>query len=929
MQLYIDLLKGRPIGSRNRNVKYISRRRDPQTGKWIYDRFEELDALKRPAGQLLVVEPDPALEQARTSDEIEQIVREQPLGNVDPLELAARLLDIQTGKRVRAGDKKSGRISPFPPDAVAKFGSDDALQQELHTRPATTLLTLGMVHSTHDTRRVNDQIALEWEDVIRNLSWRDAKALSATATYQAKAGEGQVSRARFIEESRDAAQKRLRMRRKVNATRDTAIAEHKRWLAKRNAKGSETTAEQSAQKLATLMESESPGTKASKAFRLTTQTALQQHERWLRDQRRAGKSVTPEASAQQFASLRYDAEEKYLIPTLAPKPEKYVSPTRAFMSERAAEFQQVGHLALINRMRQYRAKPQDPNDRFDRIAFSTIKHAIHRAAMDDAKKNGMIEEYLPERDKNDPMQHIWTNKPLAPDDSLDLKRLELKAKPLIAQLFGKQRLHPSLARVFQARWWLEDDAEHEYVSTAADAAHSAEQHDAPAFRYNRERPWTEIIAKYPVWDDPDRPGEKVDLREMSSAAATLKLSKWYTQARTKIASHLYTDADQETPDGNVMHVEMDGSEQTAVDHMVRLATGITPSKAIAPTKAGRMILRYLSLQHMLGSGRRSVATSAELPATKQVITRKLLPRVGAVYTNHDDTPAVQFFGHPDHQELARRLGIDTAKLKGVVTRRGVSATAPSQRVLNVANSLHQRYEWLRTLPASQRAGVRLGANNKLRLLSALDKPLDAYHKAATAYHAELGKLRATKVTRRELARQEVDQRASQASLVTAQRNLARAQAALKAHPTATKDAARAARLVASAQQARAQVIQQKAALARISAHQERKADVPTKAEADARYQAQKARAEAAAQVYKVAASRIQTALPGVVDQYEELIGSRHGVPPELRTEAALTLARERKSVSTTLDLIEHLHRAVAKSAPEGNLLKALMEPWRC
>jgi hypothetical protein len=602
MRLLLDLAKSRPRGSQNKHRKYLQRYQD-ETGTWQYVMPVELTTAPKPVAEPEVINPVAVQALPPLADDTD-----------------ATFYAIELSDAIMA-DKNAA------PDWVhEKYPSQQKLVEELRQRPATTLLSLGVVSAASASREFKNQLMLEWKPIIRGVARKNAMAMSETTHWQALA--------------------------------DTDASKPRRRDDDDPSRGA-------------------PRSMVGDYIRVTTD-----------------------------------------------------------------EFASHGTLTMLTALQGYTPKLGDPQDRFDKLAYTVLKFAVRDRAREEQRHQGAITAFLPDNIAPDNDVRMMSTQPLKPDDAAELARVTPTALTVLATALRGKDLHPTYRRVLAARLWLSDpggveagevQAHGEYVESRI---HHATVNNEAA-EYDRRKTWHRnwagpngVEAAHATWVDPET--EKVvDLREMPEATKRRLFAKWYQHGLTAILKEISKTG-----------VEgKDAVPESVIQSALGLKVHPDSVDRLRLNQKGVALKRYLQLESKLAADSRrrhdGVATDPKLISTDFVPPK---PIRQMAYEEVYQRPGVQFF--VDNTALAAKLGIDVDTLRGVYTTKHSPFGAQRMRVARNAERYHEALAKLQGMDKRKLTKIATLEQAKATALRAIEsKHLPKLHAAAIAYSNAIAALR--------------------------------------------------------------------------------------------------------------------------------------------------------------------------------------------
>lgn len=378
---------------------------------------------------------------------------------------------------------------------------------------------------------------------------------------------------------------------------------------------------------------------------------------------------------------------------------------------------QDGVEKLLNIARKYDVAKDDPNRRFDRLAFVAVSNEIKKQSRLRAEQAKTDVPIVHESDVDQAMRQNarggGSMEPLSPHENAELKRVTPIARRALYEAVSK--LSQAERRVIEARLWL--DEPDEGGVPMLDAAPSEEERLTRKKRQekfderiasaeekgevvarrkptNWQREWSgqgSIAEKYRGWTDPDT-NETFDINEYSQSGQRELLQRYYQRGVASLMRELSVPIGRQRPmkggkpvvhpdafqpnaewrqhENHVM-VQLTSSEiknLSAEDQLAYVALGGQPRVL---TQQGKAVKRYLQIEAKLATQNRRRwmdpahvremdSTTTMKPNPFKVVGKQFpTPRVAhdIRYESPRDNQAIKWFTSSANQELATRLGM--------------------------------------------------------------------------------------------------------------------------------------------------------------------------------------------------------------------------------------------------------------------------------
>lgn len=413
------------------------------------------------------------------------------------------------------------------------------------------------------------------------------------------------------------------------------------------------------------------------------------------------------------------------------------SKVRRHMSRVTSDMAQNLTATLTELMTSY-TPTTEPTDRFDRLAYVTMRNTASSLARQWAKQHGQLVPFVHESEKDDAAHRLRQNAPLSPQEMAELSMLSTNARQALANAF--ESMHPTHRAVFLARQYLDDPeeeraeiSERNALRDVTIAAHEQQGKQLPRLRHMRkERSWQAIAAKHPRVIDPST-GKELVLHgdgALHQTARDKHLSKLYTEAADHLRRYFSTSGHSvDSPKHERTEVLMGDASLPREERSRRVLTN-----------EGRDVMRYLELERKLadsarGARRATIASEEDrtiygtLPEGKTrsyIIAGKrktvpVTPRmeplrqqvvIPAVSTStstrqHTADPAINYFNAPDNAGLAAKLGLHSG-----ASTRGSRLQSPGTSITTLPN-VRPGQHTMRHVAAAQQHYERLESYKKL------------------------------------------------------------------------------------------------------------------------------------------------------------------------------------------------------------------------
>ena len=387
---------------------------------------------------------------------------------------------------------------------------------------------------------------------------------------------------------------------------------------------------------------------------------------------------------------------------------------------------QEARLSLMELAHKYRAS-EKKNDRFDKLAYATIRNQLKRRTRNDAIKDRTHVPIVREGDVEEAARKQGGKEPLSPREVTELKESTPLAKMAIHRIL--QTMPEAYGRILSARLWLDKPADELKQLDAKGAALEAKIMEAEeagtTITRVRRAPGTwmrnltgkdSVVEQYPTWTDPHS-GEVVDLAAMTKTSQFRQLDRWWNEARAHLLRNLSvpvkrhepTDSPAHIPDsewkdgGYHVEVPVDQKDMTNEELLTHLAMGAPLTQTRVLSSEGKAVRRYLELEtklarenrrrwhsdepavnytakpvhevsYNIGGKKVQLLNPPSITHTSRTAVVPHRPIIGprAMTLPKKDQPkahsAIDFFTSSQNQQLARRLGLRLDRME--VSARG-------------------------------------------------------------------------------------------------------------------------------------------------------------------------------------------------------------------------------------------------------------------